>query len=106
MFVVSANCGPVKSAVTARPLFINTVHVAISSRFGMQPPQLPTPEPAAAVALSVTLEPPLKFAPHLLPQSMPGGVLFTVPVPIPDLVTDRKLPNATDIARPSPIVTV
>jgi len=59
----------------------------------MQPDQFPTPEPAAAVALNVTVVPSLKRPTHLVPQSMPGGELVRVPFPIPDLSTETPWPK-------------
>jgi hypothetical protein len=42
----------------------------------------------AADAVSVTLEPTLKLALHVLPQLIPAGLLVTVPLPLPDLDTE------------------
>ena len=51
------------------------------------PPQPPNDQPAAGVAVSVTLLPVSKLAEHDEPQSIPPGELVTVPSPL--------LPTAT-----------
>lgn len=60
------------------------------------PPEQVTPlqavktEPLAGVALSVTVVPETKEAfaeEQLVPQEIPDGVLVTVPLPVPDLMT-------------------
>ena len=57
------------------------------------PPQAPdhptNVEPAAGVAVKVTLEPLLKLALHVVPQLIPAGLLVTVPLPVPARVTLR-----------------
>ncbi len=95
MFAVSGYCGPVNDAERCRPLVTCTVQVDLSSASGMQPDQFPTPEPAAAVAFSVTVAPLLKRATHLVPQSMPGGELVRVPFPMPDFSTETMCPKWT-----------
>jgi hypothetical protein len=54
----------------------------------LQPPPLqPTnTESAAGVAVKVTL--PLKLAEQVVPQSIPAGLLVTVPLPEPLLATE------------------
>lgn len=44
-------------------------------------------EPAAAFAVKVTCEPARKAAEHVVPQSIPGVVLVTDPVPRPAFPT-------------------
>jgi hypothetical protein len=46
-------------------------------------------EPVAGDATSVTLLPLAKLAEQVVPQLTPAGVLVTVPVPVPYLVTVR-----------------
>ena len=46
-------------------------------------------EPVAGVALKVTRVPLLYNAEQVLPQLIPAGVLVTVPLPVPALVTER-----------------
>ena len=53
------------------------------------PDQPPNLEPLVGIAVSVTLEPPVKVALHVAPQLMPVGLLETVPAPVPVLVTLR-----------------
>jgi hypothetical protein len=56
------------------------------------PPDQPVKfEPLAAAALKVICVPVSKLAVHVLPQLIPDGVLVTVPVPLPDWVTDSML---------------
>lgn len=52
------------------------------------PPEKPAKtEPAAGVAVSVTGAPWLNGCAHVEPQSMPGGLLLTLPEPVPASVT-------------------
>ena len=54
------------------------------------PPDQPVKvDPASAEAVRVTLVPIVKFAWHVEPQLIPGEVLVTVPLPIPDLAIAR-----------------
>ncbi len=46
-------------------------------------------EPDAGVAVRATTVPLLKVAEQVVPQLMPAGELVTVPLPLPDLATDR-----------------
>ena len=53
-----------------------------------QPPAHPTKvEPSAAVAVRVTAVPGSKLALQVCPQVMPGGLLLTLPLPVPVRVT-------------------
>lgn len=58
----------------------------------LQPPPLQPANvaPPVGVALRVTELPLVKLALHVPPQSMPDGVLLTVPLPPPDFATDRR----------------
>lgn len=52
-------------------------------------------EPAAGVAVKVTTVPVGNAATHVVPQSMPGGSLVTVPDPLPFFCTVRfDMPSA------------
>jgi hypothetical protein len=44
-------------------------------------------EPEAGVAVRVTVVPVLRLAEQVLPQLMPAGLLVTVPLPVPALLT-------------------
>jgi hypothetical protein len=55
------------------------------------PPDHPVKvDPDDGAAVNVTLVPSIKDALQVEPQSIPAGVLVTVPVPVPDLVTWRN----------------
>jgi hypothetical protein len=69
--VVSAFTVTSQSPVPVHPPPLNPVNV----------------EPVAAVADSVTLLPPSTISLHVEPQSIPAGVLVTVPEPVPAFVT-------------------
>jgi hypothetical protein len=62
------------------------------------PLQEPKEEPPAGVAVSVTMLPSRKLAEHVLPQSMPAGVLVTTPVPRPPVLTVRVRVWAVNVA--------
>jgi hypothetical protein len=53
------------------------------------PPQPAKIDPAAGVAASFTDVPAGKFELHVCPQLIPDGVLKTVPLPVPEMVTAR-----------------
>ena len=55
----------------------------------LQPPPLQPAktEPGAAVAANVTGVPLVTVTEHVVPQSSPGGVIVTVPEPLPDVTT-------------------
>ena len=61
-----------------------TVHEAVPLQVSDQPTNV---DPAAGVAVKVTLEPLLKLALHLVPQLIPAGLLVTIPLPVPARVT-------------------
>jgi hypothetical protein len=65
--------------------------VSVTAQLSMPlhpPPDHPAKvEPLAAAAVSVTFVPDLKLAVQVEPQSMPEGLLVTVPVPLPPGVT-------------------
>ena len=76
-----------KFAVTLRLLFILTVQLLVLPlQAPLQPAKL---LPEAGFAASATCVPAAKLAVQLLPQSMPAGVLLTVPLPVPWRETDR-----------------
>ncbi len=60
----------------------------------MQAPLQPVKvEPGLAAAVSATIPPPGYAAVHVPPQSIPAGVLVTVPRPVPVLSTSSTLPT-------------
>src|SRR5262249_14821068 len=74
-----------KVAVTDVAAFTVTAQLPVPE----QPPPLQpvNVEPAAGVALSVTVVPLANVAEHMVPHEMPTGVLVTVPVPAPAVLT-------------------
>jgi len=66
-----------KVAVTDCAAFIVTEHVPVPVQAPLQPVKA---EPAAAVAVSVTV--PLNDAEQVVPQLIPAGLLVTVPEPL------------------------
>ena len=86
--MLSANVGSefvLKVAVTDFAASIVTEQV--SAVPVQAPPQPAKLEPLAGAAFKVTLEPLLKLAEQVVPQSTPAGVLETAPVPVPFFVT-------------------
>ena len=71
-------------AVTVLAAVSVTVQVPVPLQLPLQPVKV---EPAAEVAVKVTVVPLLNAAAHVVPQEIPAGVLVTVPVPEPDLLT-------------------
>jgi hypothetical protein len=66
---------------------MTTTHVAVPLHpLPLQPPNV---DPADAVAVNVTVVPLMKVEPQVAPQSIPAGLLVTVPSPTPALVTVR-----------------
>ena len=61
--------------------------VTTPSEQSASPDQPANRDPAAAIVVSVTTVPRSKVVPQVPPQSRPAGVLVTVPLPAPALVT-------------------
>src|SRR5207249_736759 len=55
-------------------------------------------EPAAGVAVSVTVVPLAKLAVHIAPQVIPAGELVTVPLPVPAVLTVRAKVGTAKVA--------
>jgi hypothetical protein len=75
---------PPNVAVMAPAALIETVQVGMFAQPLLQPVKV---EPAAGVAVKVTSAPLANEAEQVAPQSMPAGVLLTVPLPLPAFVT-------------------
>ena len=71
-------------AVTAVAALMGATHDAGPEQAPLQPAKT---EPAAGVAIKVTVAPDENLAEHVEPQLMPDGLLVTVPVPVPALFT-------------------
>jgi hypothetical protein len=66
---------------------MTTTHVAVPLHpLPLQPPNV---DPADGVAVNVTVVPLMKVELQVAPQSIPAGLLVTVPRPSPDFVTVR-----------------
>jgi hypothetical protein len=76
-----------KLAVTDLLAVIETVQVPVPEQ--PSPDQPVKVEPPEAVAVRLTDVPELKLAEQVAPQSMPLGLLVTVPEPVPVLETER-----------------
>lgn len=84
-----------KVAVTALAAFMVTVQVPVPVQAPLQPAKL---EPAAAVALRVTLVFSVKLEVQVLPQLIPAGVLLMAPPPVPAFVTLRAKVGTVAVA--------
>jgi len=74
-----------KVAVTVRGWVMLTVHVPVPLH--PSPLQPVKPDPAAGVAVRVTLEPEVMLALQVVPQVMAAGLEVTAPVPAPLFAT-------------------
>ena len=89
--------GATKSAIPDRSAFMLTVQVAVP----VHAPLHPTKVDPEAAAVSVTTVPLSKLAAQVLPQLMPDGLLVTVPLPLPDVVTfNKKGASGPELAAP------
>ena len=78
---------PPKAALTVLSAFSVTTHVSVPPQpLPFHPPKL---NGLVGVAMSVTWVPMAKLALQLDGQLMPLGLLLTVPVPVPEVVTVR-----------------
>ena len=73
-----------KEAETEALLFKVTMQAPVPLHAPPHPAKL---EPEPGVGVNVTWVPTGKFAPQVLPQLIPAGVLVTTPVPVPESVT-------------------
>src|SRR6185312_14623895 len=76
-----------KVALTDFAASMVTLHAPVPLQ---APPQPANAEPVSGVAVKLTTVPLAKLAEHVVPQEIPGGVLVTVPVPVPLLATVRE----------------
>ena len=96
LFMVRPTWMASKLAVTVCAAPIVTVHVAVVPVHA--PDQPVKVEPAAAVAVRVTVLFWLKLVLQVAPQSIPAGLLETVPAPDPDLVIANWTGIAVNVA--------
>ncbi len=86
---VQVNCGQAlraKAAVTLFAASIVTVQVPVPLHAPVHPVKV---LPLAGAAMRVTEVPVLMAAEQVVPQEIPPVEEVTVPVPVPDLVTER-----------------
>jgi hypothetical protein len=76
-----------KAAITFFAPSMATVQAPVPLHAPLQPVKA---EPASGVAVRVTAVPEAYDAEQVGPQSIPAEELVTVPVPVPDLTTERK----------------
>jgi hypothetical protein len=97
LFTVRVNDWSAKVAVTLRAALIVTVQVLAVPE---QPPPLQPEkvEPAAGAAVRVTAVPDVKEVEQVAPQAMPAGLLVTVPLPAPALVSVRVNDGSAKVA--------
>jgi len=81
-------------AVTARAALIVTLQAPVPVQAPLQPENV---EPVAGAAVRVTAVPLVNDAEQVLPQEMPAGVLVTVPLPVPALVTVSAMGDCTSV---------
>src|ERR1700751_3041258 len=74
----------VNVAVTEASLVNVTLQAPVPVHAPDQPANV---EPALGAAVSVTMAPLVKLALHVVPQSIPAGLLVTVPAPVPAFCT-------------------
>ena len=85
LFTVRMEGTALNVAVTDLLALITTVHVPVPLHpLPFQPPKV---DPAAGIAVNVTEVPLVKAKLQVVPQSIPAGLLVTVPSPTPALVT-------------------
>lgn len=87
LLTVSVNCWRLKVAVQVLSASIVTCP-SLQSESPLQPAKT---ELAFGVDAKVTTVLGLKAAEQVVPQLIPGGVLMTVPSPVPVLLTDKVL---------------
>src|SRR5205807_9093238 len=75
-----------KVAMTARAALIVTLQVPVPVQLPLQPVKV---APAAGAGVRVTTVPVVRAVEQVAPQEIPAGVLVTVPLPAPALVTVR-----------------
>ena len=96
--------GAVKFAVTVWSAFIVTVHAPVP----LQPPPLQpvNVEPPVEAAVRATVLPIGKSEAQTVPQEIPLGLLVTVPVPVPDLLTVNRFVGIALNVADTPAVSV
>jgi hypothetical protein len=95
LVTVSTDGTALKVAVTDLAWLITTTHVPVPLHpLPLQPPKV---DPASGAAVNVTEAPFGKLKLQVAPQSIPAGLLATVPSPTPALVTVRL--NVVGIAK-------
>jgi phage tail protein X len=92
---VRAKVDALNVAVTAFAAVMVTLQVPVPEQAPLQPAKV---DPAAAVAVKVTIVPLVKLALQVLGQVMPAGLLLTLPLPVPASVTVSANVTALNVA--------
>jgi hypothetical protein len=104
-YVNSKLTAVLKFAVTACAALIVTVQVPVPVQFPLQPVKV---DPPVAVAVSTTCVPTAKLSVQTAGHVIPAGVLATLPVPVPAMLTVRSSPpvpgEPNTAMPPSPII--
>jgi len=88
--MVTVQVDPAAEVGVMRDLPFVRLVLAFADDEPSQPVQLVKVEPVAGVGVRVTTVPESKSAVQVDPQSIPEGLLATVPEPLPGLVTARE----------------
>jgi hypothetical protein len=87
LVTVSVGLCSVNETVTLLAASIVTVQLPVPAQAPLQPVKV---EPVDELGVRVTLVPEVKLVLHVLPQSIPTGLLVTVPDPVPPGLTVRE----------------
>ena len=78
---------PIGSKVVATVRFAVTVTTQTPVPLHNPPGDQNAAEPTAGIGVRVKVDPLATVTEHVVPQSIPGGLLVTIPEPLPDVTT-------------------